>query len=121
MAKLIQVRRSEVKTCEKCGYQIAFHKNRNGKSYPVEVEYHESLGPVYRSGIGAYGNLTPWHDCKSRSKQVADVREKLIRDDLARQFLPRLMDLAQNWSESRREEAEAVNAEYLAALAAAGL
>lgn len=126
MAKLISVSKRQVKTCDRCGTLITFHINRYGKRYPVEVEHHPQLGMVYRAHYGAYNNMTMWHQCEHRLEQQhrmkAEQRERELiarKDEIAREYLPRMMEIAQNWNESRRAEIEAIAAEYGAAIKAA--
>lgn len=57
------------KPCDKCGQLIAFHKNRNGKLYPVDVFHHPKMGEVYHSNYGNHSNMTKWHECRSTAKE----------------------------------------------------
>lgn len=96
MATLIQVRKHQTMTCDRCGTLITFHKNRNGKSYPVDVHHHPKLGMVYESGIGAYGNMTPWHSCEKVLEQRKAGDERRLRqeqEDFARPYTSRMLEL----------------------------
>lgn len=67
MAKHNYIYAKQVKKCNKCGKDIYFTKNRCGKWFTVDVLHDTSgNGPTahyYESGIGAHGNMTPWHQC----------------------------------------------------------
>jgi hypothetical protein len=126
MATLVPVTQRQCFKCRECGTLVTWWHNRNGKPVLVEVHSHPSEGLVYRTGIGAYGNLTPWHKCgevrERQARGAAERREeslKAVRDAVARDYLPRLMEVAKGFTEDRRTEAEALADEYKAALEAA--
>src|SRR5262245_2750357 len=126
MATLIQVDRRNVKNCDRCGTLITFATNRHGKRFPVEVHNHPGLGMVYRTGMGAYGNFTPWHKCgevlqrrETAAKERREAALNALRNEVASKYLPRMMEIAQNFTPERAAEAEAVGREYAAALRAA--
>lgn len=128
MTTLIQVTERQVKKCDRCGTLIAFHKNRHGKSYPVEVYDHPKFGMVYHANYGAYGNMTGWHSCQAvlerQARYEADRKkeqENAKREEIAGRFLPRMLEIVKNFTEERRAEAEAVSREYAEALKAAGV
>ena len=128
MAQLIQVSERQTKHCDRCGTLIAFHANRNGKKYAVEVHEHPRLGMVYSANYGNNGNMTGWHDCNrvldgiaKREAEIAKMSEEKRRNEIASRFVPRLCEIARNWSEDRRDEAESISNEYKQALEEAGL
>jgi hypothetical protein len=128
MSKLIQVRACDIKWCDCCGTLIAFHANRHGKRYPVDVFDHPKLGVVYHAHYGAYNNMTMWHDCKARlQEQQRNDSERMATeqqakaDAVAREYLPRLMALAKEFTPEREAEAIALAQEYKEALQAAGV
>jgi hypothetical protein len=51
--------------CRDCHQPIAFVQNVKGKWYPVDCFPVPNLGKGmwYRTGMGAFGNHTPWHKC----------------------------------------------------------
>jgi hypothetical protein len=61
-----QIHKSQIKKCNKCGSQICFVQNRNGKWFPVDVVYPGTGSvrhPAYKHSAGAYNNMIPWHRC----------------------------------------------------------
>lgn len=59
----------QIRACAKCGGQIFFVQNRNGKWFPVDVVYPgtgEHRYPAYKHSAGAYRNMIPWHVCQPR-------------------------------------------------------
>ncbi len=72
MATLIPINKRQVKACTRCTHPITFVKNRTGKWYPVDV-FQKGGEWMYRTGLGAYGNLTPWHRCDLATKKEQPV------------------------------------------------
>lgn len=61
-----RIHKSQIKACNKCGAEICFVQNRNGKWFPVNVVYPgEGVHryPAYKHSAGAYNNMIPWHVC----------------------------------------------------------
>jgi hypothetical protein len=58
--------------CRDCHQPISFVKNKAGKWYPVDVFHIPNLGKGfwYKTGMGAFGNLTPWHKCVHRDEEA---------------------------------------------------
>lgn len=61
-----QIHPKQIKKCNKCGRQIVFVQNRNGKWFPVDVVYPgtgDRHYPAYKHSAGAHKNMIPWHVC----------------------------------------------------------
>lgn len=122
MATLISVRKGDCFACRKCGTLVTWWKNRNDKAILVEVDHHPKLGLVYRTGMGNHKNFTPWHNCEARQQANSSYRElclKQVRDEIARQYLPRFEEMAKNFTPEKTAEAEQLGQEYAAAMKAA--
>lgn len=57
-----QIHQSQIRHCNKCGREICFVQNRNGKWFAVDVVYPQRV-PSYKHSAGAYNNMIPWHRC----------------------------------------------------------
>jgi hypothetical protein len=55
----VTISERRIHSCKFCGADIAWHRNRHGESYPVDVFKDPSLGIVYQTAMGAHRNLTP--------------------------------------------------------------
>lgn len=88
----ITVTVAQVKKCDKCGAPIAFHRNRNNKAYPVSVVSLPTGEMAYESGIGAYGNFTPWHKCQQDKQQAQAINDQRARNDIAAKYTQRMHD-----------------------------
>lgn len=55
--------------CKGCGhYPCGWFQNIKGKWYLVELFPIKNLkGLYYTTGMGAYGNWTPWHVCRKEN------------------------------------------------------
>lgn len=118
MATLNPVSKRAVKQCNRCSGTITFIKNRDQRFYAVDVFWHPSTNSfVYRSGIGAHGNLTPWHRCPPK-REAPPI--EINSDPLA----TRKAEMVARWLELKREgktppEVERILAEEFADLEAA--
>jgi hypothetical protein len=64
IGRYTQIRKSQIKNCNKCQGQITFVKNRNDKWFAVDVVYLPgSREPHYKHSAGAHNNMIPWHRC----------------------------------------------------------
>jgi hypothetical protein len=57
------VTQNEMATCRTCSGTIAFASNRHGKRFAVSVYHLPDGRSAYATGLGANGNLTPYHRC----------------------------------------------------------
>jgi hypothetical protein len=93
MANLNPVKKSQLRTCNKCKAQITFVQNRNGKYFAVDVFCFQG-GLVYKSNMGAYGNLTPWHKCHTITEAMEAATPRPARTPRQQEFIDKYLVLA---------------------------
>jgi hypothetical protein len=103
---LVEVKRSS--SCSKCGAPIAFHKNRNGKWFPVDVFFFNGR-EVYRTGYGNYHNMTMWHVCREQLPEPTPVQDQTEYQKLGAEWMRLAAPLMQA---GNIEELTALNAEW---------